>query len=143
MLASDEHSEDHGPDQIPGYLGLIWDGQATFESPLAPLDGFDFWNYAQLGHELEETGRRLVVDFGSGSAELRFEVDEVEEINGAIPGVEAIFDCPDDLGPAGGSGHLLVLASGFTAADVTQAALTLRAALESDLAAMTATLTGG
>ena len=140
MLARDDQFDGEGPEQIPGYLGIIWDGQSAFGPALGALEGFDFWGYAQVAHELEDTWRRLVVDFGTGATELRFEVDAIDEIVGSIPGVDAIFDCPEGQGPAGGSGYLLILASGFAAADVTQAAQRLRVALDSDFAWMTACL---
>jgi len=140
LLEPDDYSDDEGPEQIPGFLGLIFDGDAAFEAALTPLSGFDFWTYAQLADELEAFERRVLVDFGRGATELCFDARSVEEIAGAIPAVDALYDCPDDQGPAGGAGHVLVMADGFSDSDVTRAALSLRAALDADLAAMAARL---
>ena len=140
LLEPDDYSDDEGPEQIPGFLGLIFDGHVAFEAALAPLSGFDFWTYAQLANELEAIDRRVLVDFGSGATELCFGADSVDQIVGAIPAVNALYDCPDHQGPAGGAGHVLVMADGFSDIDVTRAALGLRAALDSDLAAMSACL---
>jgi hypothetical protein len=140
LIEPDNYTDDEGPEQIPGFLGLIFDGNAAFEAALAPLKGFDFWTYAQLADELEAVERCIVVDFGSGATELCFQADSVDQIVGAIPAVDALYDCPDHQGPAGGAGHVLVMADGFSDIDVTRAALGLRAALDSDLAAMSACL---
>jgi len=140
LIELDNYTDDEGPEQIPGFLGLIFDGNAAFEAALAPLKGFDFWTYAQLADELEAVERCIVVDFGSGATELRFDASSVEQIVAAIPAVDALYDCPDDQGPAGGAGHVLVMADGFSDSDVTRAALSLRAALDADLAAMAARL---
>lgn len=140
MIEPDNYTDLEGPEQIPSFLGLIFDGNAAFEAALAPLNGFDFWTYAQLADELEAVGRCVVVDFGSGATELCFQADSVDQIVGAIPAVDALYDCPDHQGPAGGAGHVLVMADGFSDIDVTRAALGLRAALDSDLAAMSACL---
>lgn len=109
MIEPDNYTDDEGPEQIPGFLGLIFDGNAAFEAALAPLKGFDFWTYAQLADELEAVERCIVVDFGSGATELRFDASSVEQIVAAIPAVDALYDCPDDQGPAGGAGHVLVI----------------------------------
>ncbi len=140
MIEPDNYTDDEGPEQIPGFLGLIFDGNAAFEAALAPLKGFDFWTYAQLADKSEAVERCIVVDFGSGATELCFQADSVDQIVGAIPAVDALYDCPDHQGPAGGAGHVLVMADGFSDIDVTRAALGLRAALDSDLAAMYACL---
>jgi len=140
LIEPDNYTDDEGPEQIPGFLGLIFDGNAAFEAALAPLKGFDFWTYAQLADKSEAVERCIVVDFGSGANELCFDASSVEQIVAAIPAVDALYDCPDDQGPAGGAGHVLVMADGFSDLDVTRAALGLRAALDSDLAAMSACL---
>lgn len=140
MIEPDNYTHYEGPEQIPGFLGLIFDGNAAFEAALAPLNGFDFWTYAQLADELEEVERCVVVDFGSGATELCFDASSVEQIVAAIPAVDALYDCPDDQGPAGGAGHVLVKTDGFDDSDVTRDALSLRVALDADLAAMAARL---
>lgn len=140
MIEPNNYTDDAGREQIPGFLGLIFDGDAAFEAALAPLSGFDFWTYAQLADELEAVERCVVVDFGSGATELCFDARSVEQIVGAIPAVDALYDCPDDQGPAAGAGHVLVMTDGFNDSDVTRGALSLRVALDADLAAMTARL---
>jgi hypothetical protein len=140
LIDPDNYTDDEGPEQIEGFLGLIFDGDAAFEAALAPLSGFDFWTYAQLADELDAVERCVAVDFGSGPTELYFDASSVEQIVGAIPAVDTLYDCPDDQGPAGGAGHVLVMADGFSDSDVTRAALSLRVALDADLTAMRARL---
>ncbi len=81
MIEPDNYTDDEGREQNPGFLGLIFDGDAAFEAALAPLSGFDFWTYAQLADELEAVERCVVVDFGSGATELCFDASSVEQIN--------------------------------------------------------------
>jgi hypothetical protein len=125
-------------EEIPGYVGLIFDGFLELSEGLLPLKGFDFDLYGIMADELDELTRHLEIDFGSGITLVSFEARAVNEIVSSIPSVDAIYDCPPNQGPGSGSGYIFLMADGFTIEETTKAAAILRTAIDADFAALEA-----
>ena len=125
-------------EEIPGYVGLIFDGFLELSDGLLPLKGFDFVLYGIMADELDELTRHLEIDFGSGVTSVSFEARAVNEIVSSIPSVDAIYDCPPNQGRAAGSGYMFLLADGFTIEETTKAAAILRTAIDADFATLEA-----
>ncbi len=119
-------------EKTPGYLGYIFDDFLTFSSGLKPLDGFDFSLYGIMADELGQLDRKLEIHFGDGSPRAEFEAYSVSQIVQSIPLVTAIYDCPPDQGPAGGSGYVFVLQQGGSREECKRQAQILRIALNED-----------
>ena len=128
-------------EEIPGYVGLIFDGVLELSDGLLPLKGFDFVLYSIMADELNELTRHLEIDFGSGATLVKFETCAVNEIVGSIPSVDAIYDFPPNQGPGAGSGYMFLLADGFTIEETRKAAAILRTAIDADFAALEAQYT--
>ena len=131
---NDEDDDDYETpvEETPGYVGHIFDDFIGFDEGLQPLEGFNFSLYGMMADELDCPDRQLEVDFGDGSTSISFEAFSLNEIVGSIPSVDAIYDCPPNQGPAGGSGYIFVLRDGCTVEESIVAAKSLRSALDSD-----------
>lgn len=119
-------------EKTPGYLGYIFDDFLSFSGALKPLDGFDFSIYGIMADELGQVDRKLEVSFGDGSSQAEFEAYSVSQIVQSIPLVTAIYECPPDQGPAGGSGYVFVLQKGGSREECKRHAQVLRSALDED-----------
>lgn len=132
-MNQDEQYDYSNPiEEIPGYLGNIFDDFVDFSDGLNPLTGFDFQIYARMADELDALQRSIVVDWGEGPVQISFDAYSIHEIVGAIPGVIAIYDCPPDQGPSAGSGHIFLLNEGSSLECVAHSAEILRNALDKD-----------
>ena len=130
--AEDSYDDETPVEETPGYVGHIFDDFIDFGEGLKPLEEFDFSLYGIMADELGFSERQLEVDFGNGPTSISFEAYSLNGIVETIPGVEAIYDCPPNQGPAGGSGYIFVLREGFTVEESVAAAKVLRSALDSD-----------
>lgn len=143
MHNNEDYDYDTPVEETPGYLGHRFDEFIVFDEVLRPLEGFDFPEYASLADELDALQRRLEIDFGDGPTVISFDAYAIHEIVASIPSVDAIYDCPPDQGPAGGSGHIFVFNGVQTLVEVTVAAKALRSVLNSDLTALQAECDAG
>ena len=126
------HYDETPIEETPGYVGHIFDDFLSFSDGLKPLDGFDFSLYGIMADELGKLDRRLEIQIGSDSKQVEFEAYSVMQIVEGIPLVEAIYDCPPDQGPAGGSGYIFVLKDGALLDECERQAQILRIALDED-----------
>jgi hypothetical protein len=131
-----EDSDQTPVEETPGYVGYIFDNYIDFSDGLKPLEGFNFTLYGEMADALDALERRLEIDFGTGISTVSFDAYSVHEIVGSIPSVDAIYDCPPDQGPAGGSGYIFTLASGCALEDLTLFAQKMRDALDADFSAL-------
>ncbi|WP_223425639.1 hypothetical protein [Tateyamaria pelophila] len=136
--AEDSYDDETPMEETPGYVGHIFDDFIDFDEGLKPLEGFDFSLYGIMADELGASQRPLELDFGNGPTSVSFEAYSLNEIVEIIPAVEAIYDCPPNQGPAGGSGYIFVLREGFTIEQSVAAAKSLRSALDSDFSVVEA-----
>ena len=132
MKNDDDYDYETPVEETPGYVGHIFDDFIDFSDGLKPLIGFDFQLYGQMADELGDLDRCLEVDFGNGLASVCFSAYAVHEIVSAIRCIDAIYDCPPNQGPAGGSGHIFLLQDGAALSEATACAHVLRAALDKD-----------
>ena len=130
--AEDSYDDETPVEETPGYVGHIFDDSIDFGEGLKPLEGFDFSLYGIMADELGFPDRQLEVDFGNGPTGISFQAFSLNEIVEFIPAVDAIYDCPPNQGPAGGSGYIFILREGFTVEESVAAAKVLRSALDSD-----------
>lgn len=139
MTGAEGSYDDETPvEETPGYVGHIFDDFIDFDEGLKPLEGFDFSLYGIMADELGALQRQLELDFGNGPTSVSFEAYSLNEIVEIIPAVEAIYDCPPNQGPSGGSGYIFVLREGFTIEQSVAAAKSLRSALDSDFSVVEA-----
>lgn len=132
MQNDDDYDFETPIEETPGYVGHIFDDYIDFSDSLKPLIGFDFRLYGQMADELGAMDRCLEIDFGGGPASIGFSAYSIHEVVSAIPSVDAIYDCPPNQGPAGGSGHIFLLQDGATLEEALVCAQILRAALDKD-----------
>ncbi|WP_170773966.1 hypothetical protein [Ruegeria lacuscaerulensis] len=105
MTGAEDAFDDETPvEETQGYVGHIFDDFIDFGEGLKPLEEFDFSFYGIMADELGLSERKLEVDFGNGSTSISFEAYSLNEIVETILAVEAIYECPANQGPAGGSG---------------------------------------
>lgn len=134
---NDEDYDNETPvEDVPGYIGHIWDDFWVFGEGLKPLECFDFGQYAGLAEELDALDRKIEIDFGYGPKVIGFDAYSIHEIVGSIPFVDATYDCPPYQGPAGGAGYIFLIDNGYTLAEATKAAKVLRSALDADFLAL-------
>lgn len=132
IVYEDEFGDPILPHDLPGYLGMIWDGQLDLSGSLGRLAGFDWDGYYYLFDELGITDRKIILNLSNTSSECEIEPWCHEAILGLLPCVAAVRDCPPDQGPASGSGYIFLKADGFTDADVLFQANKLYDALNAD-----------
>jgi hypothetical protein len=138
-MHNDDVFEDETPvDQIPGYVGIVFDDFIEFTEGLTPLIGFDFRLYGIMADELDVLRRSVVVDFGSGPSTISFEAHSIHGIVSSIPCIEALYDCPSNQGPAGAAGHIFLLDEGTALAKATACAQSLRVSLDEDFKSLEA-----
>lgn len=132
-MSGDEAYDDITPvEETPGYVGNIFDDFISFGDGLQPLEGFDFCSYGTMADELGASRRTIAVDFGAGITRFNFDAYSLAEIVEVIPSVEAVYDCPPNQGPAGGSGYIFILSKGRTTDETIAFARLLRSALDED-----------
>ena len=120
-------------EETPGYLGHIFDDYISFGSELAALSDFDWQGYANMALEIDRCDRCLSLDLGDTKFLVRADASRINEFLDQLPSVEAIYDCPPNQGPAGGSGYVFVIAENCPAPEkISQQAAALRKALEID-----------
>ncbi len=104
------------------------------------MDDFDWTVYSEL---VDDAGgeRTLNVDFQGETANLVFEAyGDIAYLLDQVPAVEVFKDDGSpDQGPAGGSGFVFVLKDGSSLNDLSTQILTLRHALDADLALLSST----
>ena len=120
-------------EETPGYVGNVFDNEFMAGEELKPLQGFDWSTYGIVADELGMEERELTILSQGKIIDVAADVRNIQEIVELLPTVEAIYDCPPNQGPAGGSGYVFVLADGKSIDDVRDEAAALRLALEIDL----------
>jgi len=123
----------------PDYLGMVWDGQPSFNKPgLKPLAVFPWFEYQELA-DIDGGERFLSVPFPvGGEREVRYEpYADVAFILEQIPGIEVVRDDgPPNPSPGSGSGYDVYLSKGSKVKDVTANVTALLSVLQSDLDAL-------
>jgi hypothetical protein len=123
----------------PDYLGMVWDGQPSFNKPgLKPLAVFPWFEYQELA-DIDGGERFLSVPFPvGGEREVRYELyADVAFVLEQIPGIEVVRDDgPPNPSPGSGSGHDVYLSKGSKVKDVTANVTALLSVLQSDLDAL-------
>lgn len=119
-------------EETPGYVGHVFDGDFMAGEELKSLSDFDWSFYSIMADEFDKQDRKLVFKDKGSTLELIVDATSIEDIIGSLPSVEALYDCPPDQGPAGGSGYIFVVANGFSITDVLGAASALKKALDAD-----------
>jgi hypothetical protein len=119
-------------EDIPGYVGIVFDDLIEFSEGLMPLIGFDFCLYGRMADELDVLKRYILVDFGLGPSNISFEAHSIQEIISCIPCVASFYDCPPNQGPGSGSGYIFLLNEGSALTQAKGEAQALRNALDED-----------
>lgn len=129
----DSYDEETPVEETPGYLGHIFDDYLSFGPELEALSDFDWAQFEYMAEDLDKLDRRLNLVLDGKKKAIRADANRINEFLDELPSVEAIFDCPPDQGPAGGSGYVFVAAEGYTGPGrVQEHAKALRKALEMD-----------
>ena len=131
--SEDTYDEGAPVEETPGYLGHVFDDYLSFDPELEALSDFDWTQFEDMALELGKLERRLTLELDGKATAIRADANRINEFLDELPSVEAIYDCPPDQGPAGGSGYVFVAADGYTGPGrVEEHAKELRKALEMD-----------
>jgi hypothetical protein len=115
------------------YLGHIFDDYIAFDHELGVLSDFEWKEFENMASELDELDRCLTLEIDGKEIAIRADASRINEFLDELPTVEAIYDCPPDQGPAGGSGFVFVAAESYAGSGKTEEhAKALRTALEVD-----------
>ncbi|GAA6159163.1 hypothetical protein NBRC116589_13370 [Ruegeria sp. HU-ET01832] len=133
---TDENGDPIPVEETPGYLGNIFDGEFMTGEELAPLYDFDWAGYATMADELGALYRRLQFQCESETIDLQADPYSVETFISALPSVAALYDCPPDQGPAGGSGWVFVMVDGWDLEQVKAHVQVLKTVLDADFDAL-------
>ena len=129
-----EFDPDVQVEMTPGYLGYVFDDYFKFGPELETLFSFDWKQYESMAIELKKDNRHLVVDLGDQKIDVKADAFKINEFLDHLPSVEAIYDCPQDQGPAGGSGYVFVASNSYYLEHdkIRSHAVALKKALEED-----------
>jgi hypothetical protein len=128
----DENGDPIMPHDLPGYVGMIFDGEMDLSSALGDLGKFPWDEYYMLADELQMAERKLSLPLKTKTYKIESEAWYPEAFIGGLPSVVAVYDCPPDQGPAGGSGYVFFKVDGYSDQDVLNEANELYKALRSD-----------
>ncbi len=129
----DTFDEDTPVEETPGYLGHVFDDYLSFGPELEALSDFDWTQFECMAEDLDRLNRRLNLELDGKTTAISADANRINEFLDELPSVEAIYDCPPDQGPAGGSGYVFVASEGYTGPGrVQEHAKALRKALETD-----------
>ena len=138
IVYEDEFGDPILPHDLPGYLGMIWDGELDLSGSLGRLADFGWDDYYYLFDELGIADRKVIFDIQNRTFEVEIEPWCTQVVLDSLPCIVAIDDCPSDQGPASGSGYIFLKADGFTGSDVLHQANKLCDALIADFVVLQA-----
>jgi len=128
----DENGDPIMPHDLPGYLGMTFDGEIDLSSALGDLRDFPWDDYGMLADELQMADRKLSIALKNTTFVIEGTAWDPESFINGLPAVVAIYDCPPDQGPASGSGYIFFKADGFSDKQVLDEANALYKALTVD-----------
>lgn len=67
-----------------------------------------------MAKELKKSEREITLELDGKVSRVCFNARSIQEVTAALPSVEAIYDCPPNQWPAGGSAYILVIKEGST-----------------------------
>ena len=131
--SEDTYDDETPVEETPGYLGHIFDDYLSFGPELEALSDFDWKQFGHMAEELDRLARRLNLELDGKTTAINADANRTNEFLDELPSVVAIYDCPPDQGPAGGSGYVFVADEGYAGPGrVELHAKALRKALETD-----------
>jgi hypothetical protein len=121
-------------EETSGYLGHVFDDHDISLGPeLDLLSEFDWKEYEMMASELDKLDRCLTMDIEGAVLSVSAKACFINEFIDGLPSVEAIYDCPPDQGPAGGSGYVFIENDGYQSdIPLIKQVSALREALEKD-----------
>lgn len=129
----DENGDPITPEDIPGFLGLVFDGDWALGERMGKLADFDWSYYAILADEIGEPERKVTLQLAHTTVSIDSEAWYGHTFIDELPAVNAVYDCPADQGPAAGSGYIFILDNNHTYKDVLEQSNKLYEALQADL----------
>ena len=120
-------------EETPGYLGSVWDGEVSFGPELILLSEFDWSEYSNMASEIDQLERCLTLNLDGTEISINADASQINTFMDELPSINAIYDCPTDQGPAGGSGYVFLLCDNWKSnAPLSEQISALREALEID-----------
>jgi hypothetical protein len=120
-------------EETPGYLGIIWDGEVAFGPELILLSEFDWSEYSNMASEIYQLERCITLNLNGTEISIIADASQINTFLDELPSINAIYDCPPDQGPAGGSGYVFLLCDNWKSyAPLSEQISALREALETD-----------
>jgi hypothetical protein len=120
-------------EETPGYLGHIFDDYVSFDLDLISLSEFDWSEYSNMASEIDKLERCLTLNLIGTEISIIANASQINTFLDKLPSINAIYDCPPDQGPAGGSGYVFLLCDDWKSyAPLSEQISALREALEID-----------
>ena len=118
-MDDDEDEDQTSLEELPGILGYKWDSYdfIVFDPCLSAIAEID----PREVEEAQEVTKGFKLEVLTREGMRTIEVgwyDNIFQVFDELTSLSVVFDCPLDLGPAGGSGYLFFLADGATTVDV-------------------------
>jgi hypothetical protein len=120
-------------EETSGYLGSIWDGEVSFGPELELFSEFDWSEYSNMASEIDQLERCLTLNLDGTEISIIADASQINTFLDELPSINAIYDCPPNQGPAGGSGYVFLLCDNWKSyAPLSEQISALREALEID-----------
>ena len=110
----DKYGDPIPVEELPGYVGNMWDGHVMLDASLGKLADLDWSEYGMLADELGEAERKLSIHIDGKVLNIEGEAWYPQVFIDQVPSVNAIYDEPPDQGPAAGSGYIFIAEDGFS-----------------------------
>jgi hypothetical protein len=128
-----EFDRDLPVEETPGYLGHVFDEYVSFGPELILLSEFDWSEYSNMASEIDQRERCLTLNLDGTEISIIADASQINTFLDELPSINAIYDCPPNQGPAGGSGYVFLLCDNWKSyAPLSEQISALREALETD-----------